>query len=128
VGDKVYSLGEYIDLAEHQSVIKDRLGFDAGVLEELKKQIVCSGSGCCSGLFKRLDIMKKLQEFSIGGASNFNNMKMLRIIVKNFMDATTFDVERAKKCCVGVSVGHDRIIPFCVNNIFNGRKKFTHST
>ena len=48
-------------------------------------------------------------------------MKIVRILVKNFMDPGTFDWERAKKCCTGVSVGNGRVIPFCVHNALKGQ-------
>ncbi len=121
--NQMYPLGKYIDFAKHQSIIKDRLQFDSTVLTELKKELACTSSGCCSWIIDNRKITRKLREFTNGRASNYNNMKMLRIVVKNFMDAETFDTERAKKCCVGVSIGGDRIIPFCVNNIFNKRQQ-----
>jgi uncharacterized radical SAM superfamily Fe-S cluster-containing enzyme len=125
-GGKTYSLGDFIDYAEHQQVIKNRLGVDASILEYIQEQVSCSSGGCCSGITDRLPVVQKLKEFTKGKASIYNNMKMLRIVVKNFMDASTFDTDRAKKCCVGVSVGGNRIIPFCVNNIFNKRQT-THA-
>ena len=71
-------------------------------------KLYVAGTGC-----------RKLKEFALGNGSNHKDMKMLRIVVKNFMDAHTFDAERAEKCCFGVSVGGGKIIPFCVNNIFH---------
>ena len=48
-------------------------------------------------------------------------MKIVRLLVKNFMDTDTFDWERAKKCCTAVSVGNGRVIPFCVYNNLKGK-------
>ena len=127
VDGKTYPLGQYIDFAKHQHVIKDKIGFDSAVLDYLKEQIAGAGRGCCSWLTNLHPVMQKLIEFTDGKASSYKNMKMLRIVVKNFMDAETFDTERAKKCCVGVSIGGERIIPFCVNNIFQYRGRFGES-
>jgi len=44
---------------------------------------------------------------------------VLRIMVKPFMDAYTFDVKRAMKCCIHVLRPNGKLIPFCVyNNIY----------
>ena len=55
--------------------------------------------------------------------TTYKDMKIIRLIVKNFMDKDTFDWERAKKCCTAVAVGNNRVIPFCVNNILKGKEK-----
>jgi uncharacterized radical SAM superfamily Fe-S cluster-containing enzyme len=122
VDEKSYSLGDLIDYAKHQHIIRDKLGFDATTLDYIREQLSCGSGGCCSWITNSLPVVKKLREFTEGKASNYKNMKILRIVVKNFMDAHTFDAERAQKCCVGVSIGRDRIVPFCVNNIFNKRR------
>lgn len=47
---------------------------------------------------------------------------VLRIVIKPFMDAYTFDFKRAMKCCIHVLRPDGRLIPFCVyNNIFRGK-------
>ncbi|HOW43382.1 MAG TPA: radical SAM protein [Candidatus Omnitrophota bacterium] len=47
---------------------------------------------------------------------------VIRIMVKPFMDAYTFDFKRAKKCCIHVLQTDGRLIPFCVyNNILRPR-------
>lgn len=119
---KAYSLAKYIDFTKHQDVLKNRLSFNTESLEYLKEQLDCSSKGCCSWITNSIPIVQKLKEFTTGSGSNYQKMKMLRIVVKNFMDSSTFDVERAKKCCVGVSIGNNKIIPFCINNIFQHRK------
>lgn len=43
----------------------------------------------------------------------------LRIMIKPFMDAHTFDLKRAMKCCIHVLRPDGKMIPFCVyNNIY----------
>jgi uncharacterized radical SAM superfamily Fe-S cluster-containing enzyme len=47
---------------------------------------------------------------------------VLRIMIKPFMDAHTFDYKRAMKCCVHVLRPNGKLIPFCVyNNIYRGK-------
>lgn len=66
-------------------------------------------------------MLEKLQEFAEGDGSVHKDMKIVRIIVKNFMDIDNFDWERAKKCCTGVSVGKGKVIPFCVHNLLRSK-------
>ncbi len=118
-GDKVYSLGDYIDLSKCKDTISNRIAFDKTVLDYVSKH-VCD---CFVGnLLGSSFLLKKLQEFAEGGASLHKDMKIVRILVKNFMDADTFDFERAKKCCTGVSVGDGKIIPFCIHNALKEKK------
>jgi 7,8-dihydro-6-hydroxymethylpterin dimethyltransferase len=118
VDKKIYSIADFIDYEEHKDIIKDKIAFESGILEYLEKQLNCSC--CCSVLKNKLPIVEKLKEFTKGESSIYKDMKVLRIVVKNFQDAYTFDTDRAKKCCIGVSIGNNKIIPFCVNNIFRG--------
>jgi hypothetical protein len=47
---------------------------------------------------------------------------ILRIVIKPFMDAYTFDIKRAMKCCIHVLRPDGKLIPFCVhNNIYRGK-------
>jgi hypothetical protein len=114
-----YPLADFIDFAKHQNMVQNKIGFEAAILESLREILECGPGTCCSWITSKLPAVRKLKEFALGKGSNHKDMKMLRIVVKNFMDAQTFDAERAEKCCFGVSVGGGRIIPFCVNNIFH---------
>ena len=100
-------------------MVQNKIGFEAAILESLREILECGPGNCCSWVTSKLPAVRKLKEFALGKGSNHKDMKMLRIVVKNFMDAQTFDAERAEKCCFGVSVGGGKIIPFCVNNIFH---------
>ena len=116
----VRSLSEFVDYRKCKDILSDKIAFDRSVLESLKQNTCCCFSSKilnCVSFSGDSSLLKELQEFAQGNGSSHNGMKMLRILVKNFMDSTTFDAERAQKCCVGVSVGGNRIIPFCVNNI-----------
>ncbi|MGD9639185.1 MAG: radical SAM protein [Alphaproteobacteria bacterium] len=117
--DKIYSLADFINYEKHQNIIKDKIGFEASILDYIKEEFGCA---CCSSFMtKALPVVQKFREFAAGRKAVNHNMKILRILVKNFMDSSTFDTERAKKCCIGVATGDNKIIPFCVNNIFKNK-------
>ena len=116
-GGKTYSLSKFIDYNKCKSVLSNRIAFDGAVLEYMK-QNVCK---CFLGALTGNKLLKAaVENFASGGKSAHKDMKILRILVKNFMDAETFDFERAKKCCVGVSTGKGKIIPFCIYNNLKG--------
>ncbi|WP_428074422.1 radical SAM protein [Candidatus Avelusimicrobium luingense] len=116
-GDNVYSLGDYVDFSKCKSQISNRIAFDKTILDYMKKNVCKCFVGRVLGSNFMLD---KLQEFAQGNGSCHKDMKIVRIIVKNFMDADTFDWQRAQQCCTGVSVGHGKVIPFCVHNALKG--------
>lgn len=111
LGDTVHSLGDYIDLSRCKETISNRIAFDKKVLDYIRRDI-CDCFVGPNGSF----MMDKLKEFAEGGASLHKDMKIVRIVVKNFMDADTFDFERVQKCCTGVSAGKGKVIPFCIHN------------
>lgn len=48
---------------------------------------------------------------------------VLRIMIKPFMDAYTFDFKRAMKCCIHILQTDGKMIPFCVyNNIYRAMR------
>ncbi len=112
---KVYSLADYVDYTRCKEMLSDRIALDRSVLEHLKKNTCCCFA---PKIFGETQLLEKLREFSAGNGSSYHGMKVVRILVKNFMDAETFDTQRARQCCVGVAVGGNRIIPFCVHNLF----------
>ena len=117
-GDKVYSLGDYIDYSKCKTQLSNRIAFDKTILDYMQKNVCKCFVGKVLGDNFMLD---KLQEFAQGNGSSYKDMKIVRIIVKNFMDADTFDCQRAQKCCTGVSVGNGKVIPFCVHNALKGK-------
>lgn len=115
--DKIYSMGDYIDYTKCKSAISDKLVFDKTVLDYLKNNL-CS---CFVGkVFGNASVLDALKDFVKSDKTTYKDMKVIRLIVKNFMDIDTFDWERAKKCCTAVSIGNGKVIPFCVNNIMKG--------
>jgi uncharacterized radical SAM superfamily Fe-S cluster-containing enzyme len=105
----VRPVSDFIDYREHKAVLSDRIAFDAAVLKS---------AGACRCLPDEWAWKRFAGE---SRASSFEGMKVLRVVVKNFMDRSTFDLERARKCCVGVATASGRIVPFCVyNNLKRG--------
>lgn len=118
-GDKVYSISDYVDLRRVKDKISNRIAFDKTILDYLRKDACdCFVGSMLGGSF----MLKKLRDFAEGGASCHKDMKIVRILVKNFMDADTFDFERVKKCCTGVSAGNGKVIPFCIHNALKEKK------
>ena len=116
--DKIYSMADYLDYKNLKPAISNRLVFDETVLNYIKDN-VCS---CFIGkIFGNSEVLDALKTFAKTKLTTNEDMKIVRIIVKNFMDVDNFDWERAKKCCTAISVGNGRIIPFCVNNVLKGR-------
>ena len=120
-GKKVYSLGDYVDYSKCKTQLSNRIAFDKTILDYMQKNVCKCFVGKVLGSNFMLD---KLQAFAKGGASAYKNMKIVRVIVKNFMDADTFDWQRAQKCCTGVSVGNGKVIPFCIHNALKGKIKW----
>jgi hypothetical protein len=52
---------------------------------------------------------------------------MFRIVIMSFMDAWSFDVRSAKKCCVHHVLPDGKIIPFCSYNTLHRPKYMTKS-
>ncbi len=118
LGDKVYSLGDYVDYTKCTDKLSNRIAFDKTILDYVKKDI-CN---CFVGrMLGSTFLLGKLQEFATGNGSCHNDMKIIRILVKNFMDPGTFDFERVKKCCTGISAGNGKVIPFCIHNALKGK-------
>ena len=116
--DKIYSMGDYIDYKNCKPALQDKLVFDKTVLDYLKNN-VCS---CFIGkIFGNSQVLDTLKDFIKTEKTTAGDMKIVRLLVKNFMDTDTFDWERAKKCCTAVSVGNGRVIPFCVYNNLKGK-------
>ena len=120
-GKKVYSLGDYVDFSKCKAQISNRIAFDKTILDYMQKNVCKCFVGRVLGSNFMLD---KLQEFAQGKGSCHKDMKIVRIIVKNFMDADTFDWQRAQKCCTGVSVGNGKVVPFCIHNTLKGKIKW----
>lgn len=121
MGDKTYSLGEYVDYTKCTDKLSNRIAFDKTILDYIEKNI-CD---CFVGkIFGSTFLLDKLREFATGNGSCYKDMKIVRILVKNFMDTDTFDFERVQKCCTGVSAGNGKVVPFCIYNALKGKHQW----
>lgn len=111
IGDSVYSVADYVDLARVKEKISNKLAFDKTILDYVNANICDCFVGPSGSV-----MLDKFREFAEGGASRVGDMKILRLVVKNFMDADTFDFERVTKCCTGVAAGGGKVVPFCLHN------------
>lgn len=116
---KIHSLGDYVDFTKCKGALSNRLAFDKTVLDYLNKNVCDCFVGKVLG---NTSILGKLKDFTTGSARCYKDMKIVRILVKNFMDLDTFDFERARKCCTGISVGNGKVIPFCLRNALKGKR------
>jgi uncharacterized radical SAM superfamily Fe-S cluster-containing enzyme len=111
IADKVYSVADYVDLTRVKEKISNKIAFDKTILDYVANNICDCFVGPSGSV-----MLDKLKEFAAGGLSRHKDMKILRILVKNFMDGETFDFERAHKCCTGVAAGGGKVVPFCLHN------------
>ena len=115
---EIYSMGDYVDYKNLKPAISNRLVFDETVINYIKDNI-CS---CFIGkIFGNDKILNALKDFAKTKLTTNKNAKIIRIVVKNFMDVKTFDWERAQKCCTAIATGNNRVVPFCVNNTLKGK-------
>jgi len=110
VDGKVYTLSDCVDYEKR----KDATSNQQTILDCVRKNACCNLAVKTVGNTPLLD---KLREFPEASGSSTRGMKIVRIFIKNFMDAETFEADRAKQCCLGVSTGGNRIVPFCIHNI-----------
>jgi uncharacterized radical SAM superfamily Fe-S cluster-containing enzyme len=123
IADKVYSVADYVDLTRVKEKISNKLAFDKTILDYVSD----NSCDCFVGPSGSV-MLDRLKQFAAGGASRLGDMKIVRILVKNFMDAETFDVERLKKCCTGVATGGGKVIPFCMHNALKEKAPWANPT
>ena len=92
-GNRLIGLSSLIDLESFQGFLKDRMNYDVQDL------IQC---GCDSEPLG--DVLKQLE---IGEDS------VLRLVIKPFMDAWTYDQHRVDRCCVHVIGPEGSLESFC---------------
>lgn len=92
-GDRVVRVSEFIDFAELQGFLKNRVDFN---IEDLAR------CGC-----ENQELGRVLHELEIGPDD------VLRIFVKPFMDAWTYDQHRIDRCCVHVIGEGGKLESFC---------------
>jgi 7,8-dihydro-6-hydroxymethylpterin dimethyltransferase len=121
LGDKVYSVADYVDLTRVKEKISNKLAFDKTILDYVSANICDCFVGPSGSV-----MLDRIREFAAGGASRVGDMKILRLLVKNFMDSDTVDFERVTKCCTGVSAGGGKVVPFCLHNALKEKAPWTN--
>ena len=122
IGDQVYSVADYVDLARVKATLSNRIAFDKTILDYVSANICDCFVGPSGSV-----MLDRFRDFATGGASRHNDMKIVRLLVKNFMDAETFDFDRVTKCCTGVATGGGKIVPFCLHNALKEKAPWTTS-
>lgn len=96
--------------------VKNRLSFNSGTMEQLTPKIRCVTLENGLRFSNILPALSLRRFFRKANRAEWKGRKILRIVVKQFMDAETFDAGRAARCCIGVVTGDGRIVPFCSYN------------
>ncbi|MCX5700536.1 MAG: radical SAM protein [Candidatus Omnitrophica bacterium] len=119
---EVIPITRKIDVEKYLDYISNRIITSPAVLLRKSLERLWSASATLSA-------GEVLNDFSCVCGLNFSpgildqlKNNVLRIVVKPFMDAYTFDFKRAMKCCIHVLRPNGKLIPFCVyNNIYRGK-------
>lgn len=101
-GDQLIGLSALVDLPAWQGFLKDRLNYNLADLERC---------GCESEPLGQL-----LKELEIGP------QQVLRLVIKPFMDAWTYDQHRVDRCCVHVIGPGGSLDSFCHHYALAGQK------
>lgn len=108
--------------------VKNRLSFNADTMEQLTPKIRCvtlQNRLRVSNILPALDVRRF---FRNAKQAEWKGRKILRIVVKQFMDAETFDASRAARCCIGVVTRDGRVIPFCSYNTIHREREHVPGT
>jgi len=112
-GGRSIPLNRVIPFRKHIETFANRIIFGKDVLNYFRRRMKDPDGAW----WRPMGLLASARSFFLHSRfSTFGEGKVLRIMVKNFMDRDNFDVQRVKKCCVGVAVGKGRIVPFCVKN------------
>lgn len=99
-GDEVLRVSDFVDFAELQGFLKDRVDFN---MEDLAQ------CGC-----ENEELGQVLKALEIGPDD------VLRLFIKPFMDAWTYDQHRIDRCCVHVIGEGGRLESFCRHYAMRG--------
>lgn len=100
-GQQLIGLSALIDLPELQGFLQDRLNYNLADLQRC---------GCESEPLGQL-----LQQLELGP------QQVLRLVIKPFMDAWTYDQHRVDRCCVHVIGPQGRLESFCRHYVMAGQ-------
>ncbi len=122
--DNVFSIADFIDTEDFIEDSVNRAIPDEKLLSEvdqaLKALFSMSAVLCSDKTEEALNAICGIKVPDIKGL--VNNITL--ISVHAFMDEYSFDLERAKKCCVTEILPNGQMIPFCVYNVIY-RKQLT---
>ncbi len=108
-----------IRLANHHDVapvLQNRLSYDSSMYRQLLPALKCIARGRRLNLRNLRGAWAARRFFRNATKAHWRGEKLLRVIVKQFMDPETFDASRATRCCIAVVTDDDRMIPFCSYN------------
>lgn len=100
-GQQLVGLSALVDLPDLQGFLRDRLNYNLSDLQRC---------GCESEPLGRL-----LQQLELGPR------QVLRLVIKPFMDAWTYDQHRVDRCCVHVIGAEGRLESFCRHYVLAGQ-------
>jgi len=103
--------------------VKNRLSFNAATMEQLTPKIRCVTLENGLRISNILPALSVRRFFQKAKQAEWKGRKVLRVVVKQFMDAETFDASRAARCCIGVVTGDGRIVPFCSYNTIHRERE-----
>ena len=123
-GRPPFPLTRLFRLEEAVDLIRNRLSHDPAAYGKLRKRI---GRLSFRGGFRLSNVRAAwgLGRFLRNAKrTRWQEEKLLRIVIKQFMDAETFDAGRATRCCIAVVTGDGRMVPFCsYNTIHRDRER-----
>lgn len=116
-------LSRHIDVKKHLNFFKNRARVDFDELLEVISLTLKDISAERTQSTQTKDSFCKLKQLSGCMSTVFDipglEKRVTQINVHSFMDAHTFDIERAMKCCIHTLTPDKKLIPFCVCNIFH---------
>ncbi len=124
---KITPLTRHLDIARYLDLFSDRISF-SGLLGSAARRVWSDLAHLRARqtlrdlalLFRQSGIRDVLP--LIGNPEAFGK-RVLRVVVKPFMDAHTYDAKRIEQCCTKILTADGEAISFCEFNVFHrGRK------
>ncbi|MHA2069240.1 MAG: radical SAM protein, partial [Candidatus Thorarchaeota archaeon] len=106
-------VNEYMDYAENRTLVNEKILID-GAFEKLFSTRAVPGSE------SNLEAFCKACGLSL---PEVLKKSVKSISVHSFMDAHTYQQERAQKCCIHVIQPDGKLIPFCNYNLIHNRRR-----
>jgi 7,8-dihydro-6-hydroxymethylpterin dimethyltransferase len=120
-GEDLVPLPRLVDVEDYLDYVTNRAVPDPDVRQALEGLWSAKAAGGTAPAAERLDCIacatampEQLREVAAQG---------LMIVVQDFQDAYTLDVEKLRKCCVSEIVPDGRLIPFCAYNSVGYREQ-----